>query len=315
MLRSYLICLSLLSFSVIIFGQSTIKGTVIDEVSGKPMSGVTVKTLYPSEDITDENGLFSVIHKSGDKVYILLEWNGVTREINHDQLATEGLNLGSLVFSGNEVITQDVELPSITLDDGEDHQEENISGLLQSGGDFFSIHTDYSFSPAKFRRRGLEAEYTEGFLNNLPINDLESGGIYYSNWGGLNDVMRQSDEVIGAEVAEWGFGGAAGTFNTDLRATSQWKQTRLSYAVTNRNYRNRITGTWSTGLRPSGWAVSLSGSRRWAEEGYVPGTFYDGWSYFASAGKKINKDHMLNFLAMASTYQRDESSNSIQKKS
>src|SRR5688500_9320007 len=99
MLRSYLICLSLLSFSVIISGQSTINGTVIDEVSGKPMSGVTVKTLYPSEDITDDNGLFSIIHTTGDEVYLQLEWNGITREIDHDQLATEGLNLGSLVFS------------------------------------------------------------------------------------------------------------------------------------------------------------------------------------------------------------------------
>src|SRR5688572_29876088 len=110
MLRSYLICLSLLSFSVIISGQSTINGTVIDEVSGKPMSGVTVKTRYPSEDITDDNGLFSVIHSLRDKVFIQLEWNGLIREVHHDQLATEGLNLGSIVFSGNEIITPDVEL-------------------------------------------------------------------------------------------------------------------------------------------------------------------------------------------------------------
>jgi len=74
--------------------------------------------------------------------------------------------------------------------------------------------------------------------------------------------MRQDDEVLGAEMAEWGFGGISNTFNTDLRATSQWKQSKISYALTNRNYRNRIMGTWSTGLLPSGWAITLSGSRR-----------------------------------------------------
>lgn len=43
-----------------------------------------------------------------------------------------------------------------------------------------------------------------------------------------------------------------------------------------------------------GWAVSLSYSRRWADEGYVKGTFYDGHSYFLSVEKIINSKHSLS---------------------
>ncbi|MEP6647450.1 MAG: hypothetical protein ABJC12_10190, partial [Saprospiraceae bacterium] len=142
---------------------------------------------------------------------------------------------------------------------------------------------------------------------------LESGGVYWSNWGGLNDVMRQDKELVGAEQSEWAFGGVSSTFNTDLRAATQWRQKRISYAVTNRNYRNRIMATWSTGLSSKGWALSLSGSRRWSQEGYVPGTFYDGWSYFASIGKKINAHQSINLVALGAPYKRGGSSTAIQE--
>src|SRR5690606_28779973 len=44
-------------------------------------------------------------------------------------------------------------------------------------------------------------------------------------------------------------------------------------------------------------AFSFSGSRRWAQEAYNPGTFFDGWSYFLGAEKKINEKHSLSLVA------------------
>ena len=61
----------------------------------------------------------------------------------------------------------------------------------------------------------------------------------------------------------------------------QRKQTSINYASSNRNYANRIMITHSTGLNKKGWAFSISGSRRWADEGYSDGTYYDGWSFFS----------------------------------
>ena len=48
----------------------------------------------------------------------------------------------------------------------------------------------------------------------------------------------------------------------------------------------------------NGWALSVSGSRRWATEGYVPGTFYDAGAYFLGVEKKLNKRHSIAFTGL-----------------
>ena len=54
--------------------------------------------------------------------------------------------------------------------------------------------------------------------------------------------------------------------------------------------------THSTGISKKGWAFSFSGSRRWADEGYVPGTYYNGWSYFAGVDKRFGQKQLLSFV-------------------
>jgi hypothetical protein len=53
--------------------------------------------------------------------------------------------------------------------------------------------------------------------------------------------------------------------------------------------------THSTGLMENGTAFTISGSRRWADEGYVEGTNYDGWAYFVGIEKKFNSNHSVAF--------------------
>ncbi len=55
--------------------------------------------------------------------------------------------------------------------------------------------------------------------------------------------------------------------------------------------------THSTGLGRKGWAFSFSASRRWADEGYTDGTYYDGNSFFLGVDKRLNDRHLLSFVA------------------
>ncbi|MFZ1678324.1 MAG: hypothetical protein WAT91_13680 [Saprospiraceae bacterium] len=313
MFRNYLSCLLIVLLTGTLFSQATITGVIKDEATKEPVAGVVVRTSLPDNTVTDSEGKFTVKHDKGTDILIYLDWNGQTTEFSGTSTTPNATDLGEILINTSIKAEKDKELPTITLSESDDNGDINISSLLQSGDDLFGSMTNYTFSPARFNRRGLETEYSDGFLNDLPINDLESGGVYWSNWGGLNDVMKQDEQFIGAEQSDWSFGGVASTFNTDLRAAAQWKQKRISYAVTNRNYRNRIMATWSSGLLPSGWAFSFSGSRRWSHEGYVPGTFYDGWSYFASIGKKLNDQHSLNLVALGAPYKRGGSSTAIQE--
>ena len=313
MFRYPLLCFGFLLMAGTLSAQVSLSGTLTDELTQKPLPGAKVYSLLPDETLTDANGHFIIRHEKSARIRILFEFEGHTFEYASDILDRDQVDLGNIVFPSSPDQSPDAELPSITLQEDDDDADANISGLLSSGDDLFAKITDYTFSPARFDRRGLPSEYSEGYLNNLPVNDLESGGIYWNTWGGLNEVMREDVNVVGAEIPEWGMGGAASTFNTDLRASSQWKQTKVSYAVANRNYRNRIMATWSTGLLPSGWAISLSASRRWAQEGYIVGTFYDAYAYFASVEKRFNDHHSLNLVALGAPYKRGGSSTVVQE--
>lgn len=50
-----------------------------------------------------------------------------------------------------------------------------------------------------FRVRGYDANYQNVSMNGFVVNDVESGSPYYSNWGGLNDVMRNAMVSSGPE--------------------------------------------------------------------------------------------------------------------
>ena len=71
--------------------------------------------------------------------------------------------------------------------------------------------------------------------------------------------------------------------------------------------------THSTGLSKKGWAFTFSGSRRWANEGYVPGTYYDGWSYFVGVDKKLGQKHLLSLVAFGAPTENGRQSAAFQE--
>ncbi|MBN1952544.1 MAG: TonB-dependent receptor plug domain-containing protein [Bacteroidales bacterium] len=178
-----------------------------------------------------------------------------------------------------------------------EEQSQDISGLLQSSQDIFVSTAGFTFGQTRFKIRGFDSEYSSVLMNGIPLNDMETGRAYWSSWGGLNDATRNKEINNGIAASDYSFGGVGGSSNMITRASSFRKNTRLTYSLTNRNYRNRLMFIHSTGMMDNGWALTVSGSRRWAQEGYVEGTFYDAWSYFLSAEKKLNKKHSLGIVA------------------
>jgi len=202
-------------------------------------------------------------------------------------------------------------LSSLEVDEG--GQSQDISGLLQSSSDIFVSTAGYTFGPARFRIRGYDSENTAVMINGVQVNDMESGWAYWSSWGGLNDALRNQDVNTGISPSSSAFGGPGGVTNIATRASIFSKGVKVSYALANRTYRNRLMVTASTGVMKNGWSFVVSGSRRWAQEGYVEGTFYDAWSYFLSAEKKINDKHSIGFTGFGAPSQRGMAGVSVQE--
>lgn len=179
-----------------------------------------------------------------------------------------------------------VTLSGLQLDDDSDAQL--VSGLLHSSNDVFTNKATFGFRASRFNIRGLRSDHYTVMMNGVPMTDPELGFTLWSNWGGLNDITRRPETQTGISQNDFFFSGIGGYSNIDVKASTKRPGTRISQALTNRSYRHRTMVTHHTGVLKNGWSVSASGSLRWADEGYVPGTFYSAGSYYLSIEKKIN---------------------------
>ncbi|MDA9563245.1 TonB-dependent receptor plug domain-containing protein [Flavobacteriales bacterium] len=175
-------------------------------------------------------------------------------------------------------------------------QSQDVSGLLQSSRDPYISVAGFNFSGARFRVRGYGSENFDVMMNGVRMNDPESGWAIWANWGGLNDITRYQEITTGLDASQLTFGGLGGSSNIQIRASKIRKGTKASYALSNRSYDHRLIVTKSTGMMANGWAFALSGSIRYANQGYVEGTFYNAASYFASIEKKINDKHSIGLV-------------------
>jgi len=190
-------------------------------------------------------------------------------------------------------------IPVISLDENDmgDGATQNVSSVLTAGRDPFYSAASFNFSALRFRVRGYDNDLFGTYMNGIPMDNLDNGFTPYGLWGGLNDVMRNRDVAYGLNTSSFAFGDIGSNTNIDSRASRQRVQTSFSYANSNRNYGHRWMLSHSTGMSKKGWAFTFAGSRRSADEGYVPGTFYNGWSYFAGVDKRFNSRHLLSFVA------------------
>ncbi len=281
-----------------VLAQYNVSGYVKDSQTGSALPGVTVQVVGINQmTTTDANGYYQFSGLQAGKYiidYILSGYQTVENEVNVEgdlQLPDVTMNRGltdDAYATFNEV--------TVSLDELESESKgQAVSGLLQSQNDAFSSAASFTFSAGRFNIRGYEPEYSLLFMNGVPVNDPESGFAGWSSWGGLNDVTRNRESRNGLTPTDWSFGGLGGASFLNVRASQQRIGTRISYASSNRTYTNRLMFTHSTGLMENGVAFTLSGSRRWAEEGYVEGTNYDAWAYFIGIEKKFNDKHSVAF--------------------
>ncbi len=193
---------------------------------------------------------------------------------------------------------RDIPILTISIDDLEgDEESHDISSLLQGSRDIYVNTAGFNFGSARYRIRGYDSENTTVMINSIPVNDPETGRAFFSVWGGLNDVTRQTELVNGLGPHRNTFGGVGGATNIVTRASQFGPNTRTTYSNANRTYNHRMMFTHSTGMQDNGWAFTISGSRRSAGEGYAPGTFYDAWGYFLSTEREINDQHSIGLIA------------------
>jgi len=295
--------------------STIVSGRVIDDQTKNPISGTTVN-IQNFETKTDEQGKFEISVISGDYVITISsdEWASYSSLI---KVPAGSLDLGDLSLKPkSSAISEGNGIAEISLSDADvdnDKSSQNVSGLLHSSDDAFISAASFALSSGRFRVRGYDGENFLMFMNGLPLNDAENGRASYSEWGGLNNVTRNKDSRNGIAPSKYSLGTIGGETNINVCAGQIRKQNNFSYALANKSYNNRIMYTYSTGMQENGWAFVLSGSKRWAVNGYAEGTWYDAYSYFAGTEKKLSDNHSIALTFMGSPYKRAMQAGAIQE--
>ena len=215
-------------------------------------------------------------------------------------LAVLALCFASLVHAQNDKTDQQkaplVDESAFTFTEAQLGEDDNMTQnvtILNSNTNAYASGVGYLFSPVRFRYRGLNQKYNDVYINGAPMNDMESGQFRYSMIGGLNQQTRNVDFALPFESNSFAVNGMAGSNNYDFRAGSMPAGHRFSLGAANRNYSARGMYTYASGFDAKGWAVAANLTYRWANRGYVEGTFYNALSYFLGVQKKWSNGHSL----------------------
>ena len=293
-----------------VHAQNIVKGIVLDGDSENPLQGVLVSVKNTSNTATTgADGVFEIKNLSNGSYIVEIKFDSYETQNFPVELSGKIIDLGSILLYKDISEDQDLSLITITDDELNDDTSaaDNISGLLQATRDIYLRTAAFEFSSSFFRIKGLDSGYGKVLINGIEMNKLFNGRAQWSNWGGLNDVLRNQEFSNGLSASNFTFGGVLGSTNIDTRASQQRPGVRISYSSSNRSYQHRVMATYSSGLMEDGLAITVSGSRRAGLEGFNEGTTYNAYSLFASIEKKINDNHSLNFTSIFTPNRRGKS--------
>ena len=309
---SFLLILLYFFVNPLVISSQTIKGRVLDQEEGIGLGGQEI-LLNGDSYKTDGSGQFVINNSYDDEILNLViqrqGYDDYDLPIHNDR--TQNIELGLLFLTplDSKLATKIDEI--MNADDLEIFDDQEVSSMLTAAWDPFISVANFNFRVTRFFTRGLEFQ-NQIYLNNLPFNQLENGRYFWSLWGGLNDVVRNQYTSHGLNTTDFSVGGTSGAGDIDLRATNMRKGTRVSMNYSNRSYEYRTMVTHSSGMQENGWAYTLSASKRWGNSGYIKGTYYDGYSYFASVDKKFNERHTINLVGFAAPTIRGRSTSTTQ---
>lgn len=314
--------LSILSSTSILNAQFNISG----EVKGKdnlPLSGANVflgGTNYGSA--TDNEGKFNISNVNAGQYKLVGSYLGYTTSeimveiidsdiiqdiaLNQSVLQIEALQVtGTIIkdrktpFPHSSITSEDIELRTASRD---------ITSVMAESPGVYYTESKGGAGDSRVYIRGFDQENSATLINGVPVNDMENGRMYWSNWDGMTDIASAIQIQKGLGATNLVAGQLGGTINivsgaANAKAGFRYKQEFGSDGFL------KTTFNANTGLLDNGIAISgLVARKTW--NGFVDGTWSDAYSYYFSAHKKFsNGKHTIDANVLGAPQQhgqRDE---------
>ena len=303
----------------LMYAQTTIQGTVIDDESNEPLIGASVLlTGTATGTVTDIDGNFTLeTDQSSGTIEISYTGYETTRHafegsvsLGNIALGVGAFGLSQVVVTGVMDIVRDRRTPVAvsTITTAEIQAKGGnveFPELMKSTPSIYVAGQAGGYGDSEVFTRGFDQTNTAFLLNGQPINGMEDGKMYWSNWSGMTDVATAVQVQRGLGSSKLAISSVGGTTNIIMKSTEQQKGGSISYLLGNDNY-NKITASYNTGLINDKFGVTVL-LTHWQGDGWAEGTKGQGQNYFISAGfQPDDKRHSFNFLLTGAPQWHDQ---------
>ena len=292
-----------------IFAQVKIEGKILDETGPLPGASVLEKGTT-NGTTTDFDGNFTLQINEGSGVLEISFLGMVTTEYAFTAVSGEDLSIGEVTLASDANVLDEVVVTGV-VDFAKDREtpvavstiraidiQKNIGTqelveVLNMTPSVYATKQGGGFGDARINIRGFDQRNTAVMINGMPVNDMENGWVYWSNWAGLTDVTSAMQVQRGLGSSKLAISSVGGTINVLTRTSTARAGGNVAFTLGNDGY-NKESASYSTGLLENGFSASVLLSH-FSGDGYVDGTKGDGWNYFIGLGYKINDKHDLMF--------------------
>lgn len=297
-----------------------VRGQVVDDETNEPLIGVAVMVQGTSTGtVTDYDGYFTL---SVDREKsILIKYVGYKDEV-HKITRTGSVNLGVIKLKADAIALADVTITSqvavarktpvavSTIDPvliEEKLGTQEFPEILKSTPGVYVTKGAGGYGDSKINMRGFQSANVAVMVNGIPMNDMEWGGVYWSNWTVLSSVSRTVQTQRGIGASKVSSPSVGGTMNMITSAADSKRGGQVEYGMGNDGYQ-RIGFSVSTGLNENGWAVTAMGAKVWGD-GYIQGTDFVDYNYFLNITKRIGDSHQISFTGFGAKQEHYQRSN------
>lgn len=306
--QSFLLITVLLTIGT--FAQNHISGIV---------SSAKNRGILPGVQITIENSTIGTISDINGKFTLKVDQLPAKIILTHIGFQSQRLEINSKNFENKLIVLMipaSIELEEVNiLSDAAKERYNPIAFNRISSEKIVTTLGDkplpevMNFSPGVFASRdgggsgdatlsirGFQQENIAVLLNGVPINGAENGLVYWNNWMGLTEVASEIQVQRGIGASKVALNSVGGTVNIITYHPKTEQGGVFSYQLT--DYGNqKTTLSYNTGISDKGWGVSFLGSRT-KGNGYIDGTYVDGWAYYLSVSKNFKDNQRLLITLM-----------------
>ncbi|PKP54132.1 MAG: hypothetical protein CVT92_00970 [Bacteroidetes bacterium HGW-Bacteroidetes-1] len=276
--------------------KQTVSGVVKDSFLGETVVGANVAikgTLTGTS--TDINGEFKLLLDKGNYTLQVtyVGYNSVSQDITvTDKPLNIVFNLETIVLDEISVVgdvarSRETPVAFTTLLPAK--IEERLAGqdipmLLNKTPGVYATQQGGGDGDARITIRGFSQRNVAVMLDGIPVNDMENGWVYWSNWFGLDAVTRSIQVQRGLGASRLALPSVGGTMNILTKGIESRQSVSIEQGV---DINGKLTTSlgYNSGKLNNGWGITLAGAYK-AGDGWVDQTNVNAWFFFAKIDKR-----------------------------